>query len=121
MEITMAEAEVVVLGFINRLQNLITKYIKYPTAKRTAFVNWVRNNQYLDDYWHDKELTKVKIKNMMVQVCTVFVAYAETAQCPDRGAILNLIRADNDLVDWCEKQGIIDPDAYCELTVTGSS
>ena len=99
----------IVGAFVRRIVNLVNTYHKPEnrTTERDAVIAWVRNNSNLHQYWHRRYVSKAQMKILVTNLCTAIINFSALPQCPDPGAILNLIYDDADLVEWCESQGII--------------
>ena len=99
----------IVDAFVDRVVELVRIYVLLSTPERDAVVAWVRNNSDLDNYWHTRYFSKAQMKILVTNLATKIVAFSVHPQCPDPGAILDLIRDDSRLQDWCESQGIAVP------------
>jgi len=100
----------VVGAFVKRVVDLVSIYVKNPTPSRRAVIEWVRDNENLYAYWHRRYVSKPQMKILVTNLCTALVAFSDNPQCPDPGAILDLIRDDPRLVEWCGRQEITVPE-----------
>lgn len=108
----------IVAAFVKRIVVLVNNYVKHSTPATSVVVQWVRNNSDLNYYWHNRPISKAQMQTLVIHLCTSIITFSALPQCPDAGAMLDLIYDDPLLVEWCEHQGIIEGE-YWPLTVSG--